>query len=682
MTEQEIINNAYNLAIKLNKEYALKKKHIKGVHDLYDDSVEMANAISNHAEKGKFPDELFKHRSPNQTEKEAEYIKNNFKQHTLPVFIDYISTITRPFGDGNWSIKYTEEPDTIKQTGNTFKSYVESGLPIYGSLENFIKFILPKIKSVDANGFIGIRPRYIDYIEYATGELAVDDTTLFSPTIFFYKSKQVIDIQDEYVLFLSDEKSKVIYMNKEVEEGTIFELYTKEAVYFIKQKGQKVDNLFDVQMFYSHDLGHIPCIQLMGIPKIEDDKILWQSPFIYATDLLDLVLVNSNWLQASINKCVFPNVIMFGSPCDFRDADGNACADGTLLIDGVTKKCPSCHGTGLKSRLSPLGTMLISPSTKFDAGETNATQDPLRFVSPDVTTLEFLKTKIAEDTDKSRKILHLQTSNSEVKGSENMTATGMAIDAKAMYSFVKPISDQIFTIYEFCLKTIGLERYGDKFVAPELSYPKTFDFKSAEDYLVDISEAIKNNLPPSFIQTILLQYINAFYGDGADTAKIFKLISEADRLFGFSQDEINMKLAKGTVAKWEDVLHGSILMFVNEAIQEDKEFLNKPFLDQKEVLFNKAKEVQASIEGKPIDDLMNAITPNGGEGNQLKQSVGGLTGMIEIAKAVASGLYDLEAAVALVQDRFGVTEEEARRQIGTPQIITSTQEADKIATLT
>lgn len=54
--------------------------------------------------------------------------------------------------------------------------------------------------------------------------------------------------------------------------------------------------------------------------------------------------------------------------------------------------------------------------------------------------------------------------------------------------------------------------------------------------------------------------------------------------------------------------------------------------------------------------------------DNLRGSVGGLTGMIEIAKAVATGLYDLEAAVALVQDRFGLTEEQARRQIGTPQL--------------
>lgn len=56
--------------------------------------------------------------------------------------------------------------------------------------------------------------------------------------------------------------------------------------------------------------------------------------------------------------------------------------------------------------------------------------------------------------------------------------------------------------------------------------------------------------------------------------------------------------------------------------------------------------------------------------------------MIEIVKAVSSGVYDLDAAVALVMDRFGLSEEQARAQLGTPKIITSQEDVDKIQKLT
>ena len=80
MTEQEIVDKALSLSVNANKNISQKKSI--GHHDLYADSVEMAERISYHAVKGVYPTELFKHRSPNQTDKEAQYIKDNYKQHT------------------------------------------------------------------------------------------------------------------------------------------------------------------------------------------------------------------------------------------------------------------------------------------------------------------------------------------------------------------------------------------------------------------------------------------------------------------------------------------------------------------------------------------------------------------------------------------------------------------------
>lgn len=611
MEEKDILQLAVSNAVEASKKYDSKKDIDEvGLHPLYEDSVDMAEAISYHAVKGVFPEELFKYRSPNQTEAEAKYIKENYKQHTLPVYVDYRSTITRPLADGNWNINYLEDSKENKKQDNGFKKYVESELPIYGSLENFIKFILPDIKSIDANGFISIRPKDIPLKE-VNDEFVVDADKLYEPTIFYHKSESVINYNHNFFyLFLTKEKSLVKVGEQKKKEGLVFELYTKDAVYYIIQVGDKSKHKFDIQLFYQHNLGEIPVQQLMGIPMIKDNQILWQSPFLYATDLLDVVATNANWLQASINSCVFPVKVMYGQRCEFKDSNGVLCLDGKLIGEnGQESKCPSCSGSGLKSRLSALGTLLISTDTKFNEGEGKLTQAPLQYVSPEVHTLEFIRDKIAEDTAKARQILHLQTSNSQVKGTENMTATGMAIDNKSMYAFVKPISDQMFMIYEFCLKFIGKERYDNSFKQPELNYPKTFDFKSSEDYLVDITNAMTNGLPPSFIQSLLMSYLNSYFGDGSNSTEVFKIISSVDRLWGMKQEEINIKMAKGTIAKWEDILHSSILLFITEAIEEDPQFLLKDLQSQKDILEQKAKDKESEISSNPVNDLLNQITP-------------------------------------------------------------------------
>ena len=79
-----------------------------------------------------------------------------------------------PFGDGNWSITYKDENIDLVKNGLSFKDYVEKGLPTYNSLENFIKFVLPSIKTIDANGYLCVRPKEIDYIEDEEGNLVID----------------------------------------------------------------------------------------------------------------------------------------------------------------------------------------------------------------------------------------------------------------------------------------------------------------------------------------------------------------------------------------------------------------------------------------------------------------------------------------------------------------------------
>lgn len=604
MTIDEILVQALKEATETNAE--LQKN--KTIND-DEDSVKMMESIKNHAVKDRFPESLFHHRSPNQTDKEAEYIKNNYKNVTLPVFLDYINTICRPFGDGNWSIEYAEEKQTYVDAGLTFKQYVESEIPTYKSLENFIKYVLPTTKTIDANGYLAVRPKEIDYIEDELGEMVIDSQQLYKPTMFYFDSRNVIEVEeDEYCLFLSYEKSAVEYNGRVVNEGSIFELYTKNDVYLITQTGKKIDNTFKIELYFSHNTGKIPCIQLKGIPTIEDDEILWQSPFLYASDLLDLVLMNSNYLQLSMNSCVFPVKVMYGSPCEFKDTEGHFCEDGKILNHmGQMINCPSCNGVGLKSRISPIGTLLLNPKTRTSEGDAPLNQSPLSYVSPDVTTLEFIHSKIDKDEMKAREILHLRTRNNFVTAHKDITATEVYDDAKSMTAFVKPISDQIFEIYEFLLYHIGVQRYGADFVAPELTYPKSFDFKTPQDYLDDINKAMTANLPPSFIQTLLMQYINSFYADNVTTTKVFILISNADRLFGLSSTDINLMMAKGTIAKWEQILHTSILMFIDDFIRQDATFIDKEINVQIDMLNAKAKEVENTIS--PIQNIAQLLLP-------------------------------------------------------------------------
>lgn len=593
LTEQEIFDILKGVIPELKKvdNGVRAKRPVDPVYyKSYPTITDYMERISVHAEIGKFPERLFLKRSPNQEQKEFDYVKENYKQVTLPVFVDYISTISRPFHDANWNINYAE--DNAKYKDTTYQQYVEREIKYHGSIENFIKFIVSQRKAVDANGIIAVKPHELFTVQDGE-ETVIDSDRLNEPIPVYYSSKNIVAFkQDEYAMVMLDDKSVVEYGGDKKKIGYKFELYDDENIWIIEQTGKFIDYTFSIALYFNHGWHKTPFIKLMGIPQVCDEGVIWQSPFLYITDILDLITLNSSNLQMSINTCVYPYRVMIGDVCEWKDTDGNVCCDGSITnLENKTFDCPSCLGTGLKSRISPLGTMLLKPKTRLEDGDSTFTQKPLEYISPEVTTLEFLENKIAKDEEKARRILHLQTSNSIVKGSENLTATGMTLDMKALYAFVKTVSDQTFYIWEFIDNAVGYMRYGDDFKAPKFTYPTTFDFVTEADIIAQLKAAVDGGLPPFVIYSIIYRYLQTLYFNDQTTASIFNLIVKTDRLLTLSNEAIALKMAKGTVHDWEEILHTSAINFVNELIDENPKFLEQDIIKQKEQLIEKAKSV-------------------------------------------------------------------------------------------
>lgn len=611
----DILNKVIPELKKVDNGERAKKKVDPVYYPSYPIITDYAERISIHAEIGKFPDRLFSKRSPNQEQKEFDYVKENYKQVTLPVFVDYISTITRPFHDANWSIDYIE--DNAKYSETSFQDYVEKGIKNYGSLENFVKFIVSQRKAVDANGIIAIKPHTL-FTKIDGEDLIIDPDKLTEPVPVYYSSKKIVAYsQDEYAMVMMDEKTMVEYGGVSKPMGYKFEFYDDENIWVVEQVDKFIDYTFSITLFFNHAWHKVPVIKLMGVPQVNEAEVIWQSPFIYVTDILDLITLNHSNLQMSINTCVYPYRVMIGDVCEWKDSDGNICCDGKITDkDNKTYDCLGCNGTGLKSRISPLGTMLLKPKTRLEDGDSTFTQKPLEYISPEVKTLEFLENKIAKDEEKARRILHLHTSNSVVKGNENLTATGMTLDLKALYAFVKTVSDQTFYIWEFISDAVGYMRYGEDFKKPKFTYPTTFDFVTEADIILQLKTAVDGGLPPFVLYSIIYRYLQTLYFNDQTTAAIFNLIVRSDRLLTLSNEAIALKMARGTVHDWEEILHTSAINFVNELIDENPKFLEQDISVQKEQLIEKAKAIpcdsgtckigQDAQNG--IDNMVNNLT--------------------------------------------------------------------------
>ncbi len=570
--------------------------HLPDYYDGYTLSVKWLEQIRIHAQKGVYPFALFSKQAPNQTPAEAEYVRANYKQTTIQVFKDMVDTYGRAYHENNWSIQFTPDADQYVNANQTFQQYLDSEFPEYGSLDNFVFTFLPPLKMMDAMGVVAIMPHEIPVIE-KDGEQIIDPDELVEPFTKFYHTTRVVAYDEEFAVIESEERSIVDYNGKEMQDGLVYLIFDDQWIYKAIQVGKKVDYQFEVMEWFNHATGIVPVKRVEGIAIQIDETMMQQSPFLYATDILDEVLLDSALLRGIKPTCTYPFRVMVGEYCEFSIRDNGeqlVCDNGYhYRADGSKSICPECNGTGAKDRISPYGTLLIKPQKGANNGDTISPDRAIYYASPSVETPNFLRQEIASGMSTAYDILHLKKTDNKVQGS--LTATEVASDQKSLIAGIKQNCIQLFDMYEWCIDVIGLMRYGVNYRKPIIKRPVNYDFYLEADYMAQINEAITSKQPPFVIQSIIYKYLQTLYYPDVQGQKVFNLISQADRLLTMTSEEINLKQAKGLVNNWEVVLHDSAINFVNSLMMDNPDFFEQDFAIQLEQLINKAKEVAGGI---------------------------------------------------------------------------------------
>lgn len=604
-----------------DQKFAYKKDYVPKIDDLpdfypnYKTACRYAQRIRIHSETGRFPEELFLNRYPNQTDEEFKYMKNNYKQNTLPVFVDFISTMTRPFSDGNWSIEYHPEDEG----DDTFQRYVENDIEVVKSLKEYIKGLLPSIKAVDANGVIAVRPEKIYVVtNEETGEEMVDDTLRVNPQPYYYPVQQVLSdtkFDDDYFILESTEKSVVEYAGNKVKKGHIFEIHDEMNVWRAVQVGKFTDYKFEVDVFYAHGGHRVMCSRLKGVPQYLNGSYLWQSSFLFACDLLDLALMNANYLQCSLANTMFPYRVMIGNPCEHKEtsSDGiiTTCDKGKMFSSGRYIDCPACKGSGLKDRISPMGVMLLNPADMNTEGDVKFSGKAMEYVSPEVSSSEFVLKKIESDLAKANEVLKCKPVNQATGAGidpQNGTATKEILDQKARHAAVTLFSGQLFDLYEFLTFAIGWQRYTSGFKKPTIVRSTSVDFNTEQDYLEKLVMANKAGAPPVVISRLLYGYLKNIYFNDGRAAALFNLVSSTDMLWVLSKDDITFKLNRGIIEPWQVILHDSADQLIDVLVEKNKDarfcdendctsgFFALDFPEQQRQLIELAKEKAAAVK--------------------------------------------------------------------------------------
>ena len=565
----------------------------------YNYAVQQMQAIEPHTRRALFPERLFNLRTPNQTNEELEYIRSTFKSVTLPIWNDFISTLSRGANRNNYTVKIDGDEALV----NDINEYLKYYLPYYSSYYDWLQSYLIPLKQKDANGVIAVMPHDLYELSTVEDEDGVErlSNDLIDSYPVYFSSKNIVgqDPGEYYLLLSSTEKSVVIESGKQRKIGVVLYLFDDTYIYRIEQVGEMKDFKFSEPVIYfEHLCGEVPVQKLGGIPNFVNDHVVFDSVFSYVSDILDLVLLDQNNLNISKTKCIYPYRIMLGSICEF-EIDGVKCDNGYIMNDAGRKNaCPSCKGRGSVPRVSPLGELLINPEDQFGNGDKlNGLASPIQYVSPPIDTVQFLVTEINANENRARKILHLNDSDAAVAGNEGSTATGSLNKLRSTYAFIKPVSDQLFNVAFKTLDYIGMQRYGEAITITGTA-PNTFDINTPSDYLAAISEAKTMGVAPFVMYQLYWSYLNSISHGDMDVNKAYELIINTDSLLNNTQDEIALRIASGTAEKWMDVVHNSGLVLVYNLVTSNSNFFEQSFETQQTQLIDAAKSQinSASIE--------------------------------------------------------------------------------------
>lgn len=643
-------------------------------------AVKQREQLRVHIESDVFPTHLFEAKAPNMTDAEHAYLKETFKQVTLPEYVDFQNTILRALHESNWSLQPGESAGD-ETDPDSFAYFIAREIEHFGSLAEYFKHIITKIKTLDPMGVLCVMPLAIPTVE-STGEegetiMVMDPNERVKPQPIYFDVNSVVGKHDgQWYLLRTREKSVVTDGGESKRTGEVLWLVDDTNCWKIEQYGKKHELNFRPVLYFQHDTGYVPCEALKGTPVLREGTVAYESPYLPAKDLLDLVLIDSSQINIVKASSIYPQKVMLGNDCEYEDVGrGARCSGGHLHgidADGLFKdygECPSCKGSGMTVQLGPNKVLLVRQQSKVaDSGQAKV-QDAMAIVEPGGQTLDKLQTQVDKNRAAARKMLHLH-SETPIAGGDAATATEVGVGVKAQNAFIAPIASQTFALMDFVLGTIAQQRYGTSEGFYTLIPATQFELRTEADYIALLGEAQSKNLPPAAIEEILRGYFATRHGSDPYMAEAFQVLAYADVLLTAGWQQVEAMQAKGNAKEWEVQLHRRALTMYDELMQTPefralsvmekadriKEYARGKFLPSTALPANPSPAQRAA---QLVDGIVSEMTvvqdtavPAGETVQDTALNGAQVASLLEIIIKINTGIITIETARPLIRAAF------------------------------
>ncbi|MES2731715.1 MAG: zinc finger-like domain-containing protein [Bacteroidota bacterium] len=639
----------------------LEKYFVKSppTYRYYGEAVEIANELRAHSKK-EFPERLLDTARPNEEPKFKEYRREVYEPKTKAVFDRVITNLCKIERAEDWSIKYEDAENS------ELADYCEKNFPFFDSITNWFFTIGIQRMVDDPNGVVLVIPDNLD----------APDNIKRNPCLLFFASENVLEYQEGKMCVLLDKEKSLVSVGKDQKaEGNIFHFVDVDTYYKAVQYGEKEKYIFEVTS-YLHNIGFMPAIKLGGkVKEYEDGYSLYES-FISAAvpDWNEAVRRYSDH-QVNMVRHLHPK------EWGMRDTECKSCKGTGKTQERnhksvlVQTSCNSCQGTGHIHYESPFGKIMVNPGAKRGMNnDAPVVTPPGGYIDRPIDSISFLKTEVADCLKDGLRALNMEFLMQEP---EVNSGVAKSYDRQELNTFFYSVSrhsteNVIDPVYYFVngwrFAYIPLPKREAQL--PKINTPTKFDLTNSAIASSRLDVAIKGGFDKALINRLQTEYARKEFGEDCEEAMVIQVTYELDPLPNLTVDEKMTVLSSNGCSQEDFVLSVKISGFINRAMEENEDFLTLDYKAQMDILKGYIKEMNDAKAAALLElvDANGMPLSNAAEPNKLAQTAAALDATVKMGIAVAEGKYPLDAAVALLSDRFSIPEDKARRQLGNPAL--------------
>lgn len=523
--------------------------------------------------RGKNPGEILTSRRPNEDPDVQKYRLSIYEPITKGSMNRAIDKLFRIFQNANFSISVSDELNTYlterKFDGQYFYSYIQ-------------KFVVRRMIE-DPNGWLVWIP---------IGEGLTNPAVKVDAEPVLIMSDQIKVLEPGLLTWQSmDEHSPVMSNGKSQMTGLVY--YSLTDTQFLKhiQVGQAIDKRFETVVIYQHDIGAIPGVILGGDLTDEHFFDSYFSAFVPFAN--EAIRQYSDW-TAVMTTSAFPYREEIAENCN-----GKGCRDG-IVFNHETEEhetCGICKGTGRVISRSPFGVFLrekANPALGVD-GDVNGPM--IRFISPDVSIIEYSGQAWQTLLKKAEESLHLNVID------ESQSGVAKMIDREDSFSQLTKISNNIFD--EIIFKSLlFIEKYRNVIepMSPVITKPISFSMKTEDDLIDELNKLTDKNAPIAFLVESTKDLARKRFSGNKSVSRMVEVLVSYDPIFHLNTKDKQMLLAAGSIKK--DDLIRSLFAYktlIGLTAEFGTEFLEKPL---GEIFAELDRRIQPTIDSYVTTQLI------------------------------------------------------------------------------